>query len=82
MRVNPRPALCLPPTAPSTAADIGAVRAGPPEIARTLSPELQALIGYTMPGTSFGYFAEYQHPAEALEEGAQPIDWASARPRI
>ena len=58
------------------------MRAGPPEIARTLSPDLQALIGYTMPGTSFGYFAEYQHPAEALEEGARPIDWASARPRI
>ena len=82
MRPSPAPALRLCTGSGATAADTGAVRAGPPEIARTLSPELQALIGYTMPGTSFGYFAEYQHPAEALEEGAQPIDWASARPRI
>ena len=48
----------------------------PPEVARVLSPELQALVGYTMPGTSFGYFAEYQHPSEALQSDALAINWA------
>lgn len=49
----------------------------PPDVARTLSPTLQALVGYTMPGTSFGYFAEYQHPREALQTDAAAINWAA-----
>jgi hypothetical protein len=49
----------------------------PVDVAQKLSPELQALVGYTMPGTSFGYFAEYQHPREALQKNAPAINWAS-----
>merc|ERR1712107_294050 len=30
----------------------------PPEIAATLTESLQTLVGYTMPGPSFGYYAE------------------------
>lgn len=54
----------------------------PPHVARTLSPELQALVGYTMPGTSLGYFAEYQHPKDALDTSARPVDWAHSRPKL
>ena len=55
----------------------------PPAIAAKLPTDLQRLVGYTMPGTSFGYFAEYQHPEEALATAAlplhqqRPINWAS-----
>jgi hypothetical protein len=54
----------------------------PPHVARTLSPELQELVGWTMPGTSFGYYAEYQHPREALQSDAGRIDWAAATPKL
>ena len=41
----------------------------PPEIARTLSPGLQGLIGYSMSGDALGYFNDVQHPADALYSG-------------
>lgn len=55
----------------------------PPSIAATLPEDLQELVGYTMPGTSFGYFAEYQHPKEAIMAAAvtgteRPLNWATA----
>ena len=40
--------------------------AAPPHVARDFPEQLQRLVGYTMSGTSFGYFGEYQHPREAL----------------
>ena len=51
----------------------------PPSIARTFPKELQTLVGYTMPAASFGYYAEYQNPKDALIEGQRPIDWASSK---
>jgi ectoine hydroxylase-related dioxygenase (phytanoyl-CoA dioxygenase family) len=49
----------------------------PPSVATTLPVPLQELVGYTMPGASFGYYAEYQHPRESLEGNARPVVWAS-----
>lgn len=54
----------------------------PPSIAASLPEDLQELIGYSMPGTSFGYFGEYQHPKEALiaavTPGSRPLNWATS----
>lgn len=50
----------------------------PPEVAATLHPFLQRLIGYSMSGKALGYFGDVQPPREALRapvselsEGAQ-----------
>jgi hypothetical protein len=41
----------------------------PPEIARTFSPELQALLGYSMGGYAMGYFT----PPVAAGEGPECV---------
>lgn len=46
----------------------------PPEIARTLSPELQHLIGYTMGGYALGYYTPPLPPGEGPE--VVPPDWS------
>jgi len=45
----------------------------PPEIARTFSPELQALIGYAMGSYSLGYFTPPTEPGEGPE--VVPPQW-------
>ncbi len=40
----------------------------PPDVARTLPPILQRLIGYSMSGASLGYFGDVQHPREILAD--------------
>ena len=40
----------------------------PPEIAKTLSPEMQKLIGYSQPGVALNYFADCLSPEVALRE--------------
>ncbi len=40
----------------------------PPNIARTLSPEMQKLIGYSQPGVALNYFADCLSPEVALRE--------------
>lgn len=39
----------------------------PPEVARNLDPELQALLGYTMGSVACGYFSELGEPGQARE---------------
>ncbi|ODT83316.1 phytanoyl-CoA dioxygenase family protein [Phenylobacterium sp. SCN 70-31] len=46
----------------------------PPEVARTLEPELQALLGYAMGNYALGYFTPPVGPGEGPE--AVPPEWA------
>jgi hypothetical protein len=46
----------------------------PPEIARTLEPELQALVGYAMSNYALGYFTPPLPPGEGPE--TVPPEWA------
>ena len=48
----------------------------PPSVAKHLPEPIQELVGYTMAGYSFGYFAEYKHPREAFDAN-RPINWAT-----
>merc|ERR1712093_646803 len=56
----------------------------PPTVAATLPPELQRLVGYTMPGVAFGYVSEFHHPSTMLGKtgvpgdlSGKPINWAT-----
>lgn len=40
----------------------------PPAVAATMPPEMQRLIGYTTYGDALGYFGNFQHPREAIEQ--------------
>lgn len=42
----------------------------PPEIARSLDPDLQDLLGYTMGGFALGYFSRLDRPGISAPEGA------------
>jgi phytanoyl-CoA dioxygenase PhyH len=50
----------------------------PPEIARTLEPELQALMGYATGGYGLGFYTPPLGPEEAPE--VYPIEWAVRPP--
>lgn len=56
----------------------------PPEIAAKLPAELQALLGYTMPGPSLNYVTDFHHPIKFLEKKGvagdrtgKPVNWAT-----
>jgi hypothetical protein len=61
----------------------------PPEIACDYPVHIQKLVGYTIRGANCGTFADFQHPAEALEmcrpggfEGHDRVDWARPANKI
>lgn len=54
----------------------------PPHVARTLPPQIQELIGYTMGGTALGYFDSgtdfASFPTAIFEERQEDVNWATA----
>ena len=51
----------------------------PPNVAKKFPRELQKLIGYSMPGPSFGYYRDYEDPTESWDEDKKPVDWAKSK---
>ena len=80
------PPRCLSPTERTLHADynLGWLRqeenqylACPPAVAATMPPHMQRLVGYTTYGDALGYYGDFQHPREALDEAAR-----AAKPRL
>jgi ectoine hydroxylase-related dioxygenase (phytanoyl-CoA dioxygenase family) len=53
----------------------------PPDIARTLAPELQELLGYTMANYALGYFSNPKEPGEGKLDTLPPEFALGRRPR-
>jgi ectoine hydroxylase-related dioxygenase (phytanoyl-CoA dioxygenase family) len=53
----------------------------PPDVARTLSPELQELLGYTMANYALGYYSDPREPGEGKLDTLPPEFVLGRRPR-
>lgn len=53
----------------------------PPDVARTLSPELQELLGYTMANYALGYYSNPQEPGQGKLDTLPPEFALGRRPR-
>jgi ectoine hydroxylase-related dioxygenase (phytanoyl-CoA dioxygenase family) len=53
----------------------------PPDVARTLSPELQELLGYTMANYALGYYSNPEGPGQGKRDTLPPEFAVGRRPR-